>query len=290
MKYIISLIFLVVNTFAFDAFISVDELKQNLKNENLIILDVNSKADYKQSHIDGALHVDISDFIENKTRVKRKPFHKILQKEFIDLGINNNSEIVIYSRSTKKDQLNSSYLAFVLIQSGFNSVSILDGGYMAWVFKNNRLVSSEYPKDIIDGIYELTLDNSLLVDSNYIKENQNNAQIIDSRNTNKYFGTKKDINIKKFGHIPSAKSSYYKDKFLDDFILRSDNELDDIFILGLELERDRDLIVYGDDKFTASMNWFILYKKLGFLNAKIYDGSFKEWSELDNSTVLFKWE
>jgi len=289
MKYILTLILLTINIFAYDAFISVDTLKENLNNDKLIILDVNSKIDYEKSHIVGAIHVDIKDFIDKKESSRRTPFFKRLQKTFKKLGINNDSDIVIYSRSTNKDLLNSSYLAFSFIQNGFNSVSILDGGYMAWVFKHNRLVSSEYP-DIEDGNYEIITDNSLFVNTEFVEQNYEDIRIIDSRESSYYFGTKKSLKIKKFGHIPSATSSYYRDKFLDDFLLRSNEDLDDMFLIGLNLDRDEELIIYGDDKYSAIMNWYILYQKLGFTKAKIYEESFKEWSNLDLPTVLFKWE
>lgn len=290
MRYILTLVFLAINIFAYDAFISVDKLKENLDNEKLIVLDVNSKADYEKSHIIGALHVEIKDFIDNKSSIDEVSFAKRLQKAFTNLGINDDSAVVIYSRSNDADLLNSSYLAFTFIQNGFNNVSILNGGYMAWVFKYNRLVSSEYPEDIEDGNYKIITDNTFFVDTDFIKDNLNKIQLIDSRESPYYFGTKKSLEIKNFGHIPNAKSSFYKDKFLNDFSLRSDDEIDTIFIKGLEITKARDIVVYADDKLSAIMNWYILYQKLGFVNTKIYEASFSEWGNLELPTVLFKWE
>ena len=290
MKYILILLLTSFNLFGYDAFISVDTLKENLDNQNLIILDVDDKASYETSHILGAIHVEINDFIYKKTKTEKITLAKRLQESFIDLGINRDSDIVIYSRSSEKNRLNSSYLAFMLIKGGFNSVSILDGGYMAWVFKYNRLVSSDKQRDVEDGNYEIIIDSSLLVNTEFLEQNLYEIQIVDSRSPAYYFGTNKLLNIKSFGHIPNAKSSYYMDKFLSDFTLRDDGEIEDIFILGLDLDRDKELIIYGDDMFMASMNWFILYKKLGYINAKIYENGFSEWGNLELPTVLFKWE
>ena len=293
MKYILSILFLVVNSFAYDAFITVDTLKENLENKKLVILDVNSKSDYDKSHIIGALHVELSEFINTKDALKPLPLAKNVEKQLQKLGINNDSQIVIYSRSSEQEQLSSSYLAFVLILHGFNNVSILDGGYMSWVFKHNRLVSSETSKMVKKSNYDPFVsieDKSLIVTKEYIQSNLENIKILDSRSTSHYFGTTKSLDIKKFGHIPNAKSSYYKDKFLSDLTLRSTEELDDIFILGLSLHRENDVIIYGDSIFSASMNWFILYQQLGFKNTKIYEASFLEWGNVDLSTTMFKWE
>ncbi len=289
MRYILTILFLVINTFAYDAFITVDDLKKSLADNKLIILDVNSRESYDTSHILGALHVEMSNYVNIQDNVKHLPLSLDLQEELRELGINEDSNIVIYSRSSQQEQLNSSYLAFVLIYNGFTNVSILNGGYMAWVFKNNRFVSSSEP-DTIDGFFSTNENPDLIASTQYIQDNLSKLQILDSRLSSYYFGTKKLESTKNFGHIPGAKSSYYKDKFLEDLELRSDKQLDEIFMTGLELDKNKEVIVYGESMYSASMNWYILYQKLGFKKAKIYEASFFEWNNLDLETKSFKWE
>jgi len=295
MKYILLFLLITINSYAYDAFIKPSELEKNLKSETLIILDVNSESDYDKSHIIGALHVDISKLKPSKYKQKRKTLEEVLsnrwtQKYFAELGISNNSDIVIYARSSETDQLHASYLAMVLILSGFENVSILDGGYMGWIFKYNRLVSTEEHEAEEDGTYKINVNPDILVDTKYLENNLYNAQIIDSRDTPYYFGTKKLLKNEGFGHIPTAKSSYYKDKFLDDLTLRADIELEDIYILGLSLDREKEIIVYGQTILDASMNWYILYKKLDYKKVKIYRNGFKEWDEKGLHTTMFSWE
>ena len=64
MKYILLLIYLTFNAFAYDAFISPKKLHTSLNNNNLIILDVSSYSSYKKSHITGAIHLDINNFTD----------------------------------------------------------------------------------------------------------------------------------------------------------------------------------------------------------------------------------
>jgi len=289
MKYILLLLLITINTYAYEAFISASDLKANIDNPKLIILDVNSLSSYEKSHIKGALHVDIKHYtskIENINSILSNIWTK---KRLEKLGIEKDSNVVIYARS--QEQVNASYFAMILILSGFENISILDGGYMTWTFKYNRLVSTEKFSPKSNDSYEVKMNtNNILVNTNYVEDNLYNIQIIDSRDTPYYFGTKKLLSSTYFGHIPSAKSSFYKDKFLDDLTLRKDKDLEDIFVLGLELDRQKDIIVYGDSVFDASMNWYILYKKLGFKNVKIYEGSFKRWDEESLPTNSFKWE
>lgn len=288
MKYILFYLLLAINTYAYDAFISATQLKDNIKNPKLVILDVNSAQSYSTSHIDGALHVDISKFIDSKKDIATILSSIWTQRRLTNLGIQKDSHVVIYARS--QEQLNASYFALILIASGFENVSILDGGYMNWTFKYNRLVSAQSSFSKSDNSYNISINKNIFVDTKYLEDNLLKIQIIDSRDTPYYFGTKKLLTSKNFGHIPSAKSSFYKDKFLDDLTLRSNEELEDIFILGLELDTQKEIVVYGESIFDASMNWYILYKKLGFTNAKIYEDSFKEWDKKGLQTNSFKWE
>jgi thiosulfate/3-mercaptopyruvate sulfurtransferase len=162
---------------------------------------------------------------------------------------------------------------------------------MAWVFEYNMLTTSNPSVALQEGTFIVNENPNILVEINYIKENLQNTKIIDSRETSEYFGITKSPNNKVYGHIPYAKSSYYKDKFLEDLSIKSDDVLEKIFVLGLGLNKDDEVIIYGNTIFSASMNWYILYKKLGFKNAKIYEASFVQWSNSEETTTTqYKWE
>lgn len=289
MKFFLLSILTFINVVAFDAFITPSELKNSLDSKGLIILDVATKKIYKTGHIKNAIHADISKFIDNQKQPLIASKEK-MQNELRNLGINSDSHVVLYSHNTESSVLNSSYLALALIQGGFENVSILNGGYMAWVFECELLVSSKpsYPKN--DG--NMVLHNTnIIVDLDYVKHNISKLKILDARSTMEYFGVEKSHGINTIGHIPKAISSYYKDKFLKDGTLRDKKEIEQIYIEGYELQRDNEIIVYGDTLFSASMEWYILYKYLNFKNTKVYEKSFMEWGNLEDSSVTrFKWE
>ncbi len=289
MKYIILAIITYINLVAFDAFITPDELKNSLNNKDLIILDVDTKEIYKAGHIKNAIHVDVSDFTDIQNPLLMATSEK-REYELSKLGINSNSYVVIYSHNTEHSVLNSSFLALVLIQGGFESVSILNGGYMAWIFEYEFLVSSEsyYPQN--DGNIKLN-DKNFIVDLDYIKNNISKLVILDARSTMEYFGVEKSQGIKAVGHISKARSSYYKDKFLKDGTLRDKQEIEQIYINGHELQHKDEIVVYANTIFSASMEWYILYKYLNFKNTMIYEKSFMQWGNLEDSSVTrFKWE
>ena len=93
------------------------------------------------------------------------------------------------------------------------------------------------------------------------------------------------------GHIKGAMSSFWKDKFLKDETLRSDDELKEIFLTGYGLNSEDEVILYCTGGLEASMNWYLVYSYLGFKNAKIYDASMREWGNIDDTPMeRFKWE
>jgi thiosulfate/3-mercaptopyruvate sulfurtransferase len=216
---------------------------------------------------------------------------EIIQSELKKLGINNNSKVVIYSHNTKKGLLDSSYMAFILLYSGFENLTLLDGGYMAWVFENELLTSKHMPKKKDDGNFTLNINKNILASLDYINDNLTSIPILDARSPQEYYGVERSQKIAKSGHISNAKSSFYADKFLTDTTLREQNELNDIYISGHGLEKSAEVIIYSNNVFSASMEFYILYKHMGFKNAKIYEASLLEWgNSLDLPMTRFKWE
>jgi len=271
-------------------FITPMELKNILDNKDAIIFDTDDLSIYNKGHINGAIHVDVKSF----TYGERNPYKlmksdSIIKDKIINLGVNKKSKVIIYAHNTQSGNLNSSYLAFILITFGFENVSILDGGYMAWVIEYDLLVNKTNVEIDDEGDINL-IPKNISVDAKYLKENIGRNFILDARATPYYYGTKIAKNIKTQGHIPQAKSSFYKNKFLKDGTIRSDDELNDIYIHGFRLSKDDNIIVYGESVYDAVVEWYIVYQKMGFKNAKLYEKSFLEYDALNYEGVRFRWE
>ena len=60
-----------------------------------------------------------------------------------------------------------------------------------------------------------------------------------------------------------------------------------------KMKKDDEVICYCTGGLETSANWYILYQYLGFKNAKIYDGSMRDWGNMDEDDtplVRYKWE
>ncbi|WP_373036812.1 sulfurtransferase [Sulfurimonas sp.] len=292
MKYFLILSLSFLTLLASDAFIQPSELKHLLEDKKLIIIDVADSAIYKTSHIQGAIYCDVTKFIKkenNPYSLMDSP--QIIGQELRNLGINQDSKVVIYAHNTQKGILNTSYLAFVLLYSGFENLSILDGGYMSWVFENERLTSSKKSEAHEEGNLVIKVNQNILATLKSVQNNLATTPMLDARSPKMYYGTERSNKIRTIGHISYAKSSHYEDKFLRDTTLREQKELDEIYIYGHGLKKSDEVIVYGDDVFTASMEFYILYKHMGFKNTKLYEASLLEWgNSLGLPMTRFKWE
>ncbi len=291
MKYFLILIIGLLELAANDAFISPNKLKSSLENENLIMIDVADSKIYKKSHIKGAIHSDISKFIDKKSPYFLLESQQNIQNEIQALGINTNSHVVIYAHNTKEGILNSSYLAFVLTNSGFENISILDGGYMSWIFQNEFLTSTEISTPEDDGNFIVKNTNYALINAQTLQDELSSSTLLDARSPQAYYGVVRSDKINAIGHIQKAKNSYYQYNFLTDSSLRTQNELDEIYINGYEITSNDKIIVYSNNIFSATMEFYVLYNHMGFKNTKLYGAGLLEWSnDLKLAMTRFKWE
>ncbi len=275
---------------ASSAFITVSELKEQFNSKELIIIDVATSDIYATSHIDGALNIDVAQLSRSSEKGTVVSSQDKIQQELSTLGINENSHVVIYSHNINKSILDSSFLAMILISHGFSNVSILDGGFLSWIFENELLISNKKVTLSKETTFKFKKIENLFINSQYIQNNLN-ATIIDSRSEQHYFGLKRSDKSERVGHISSAISSYYKNNFLVDSSLRNSDDLNKIFTIAMNLENQSNIIVYSDTIYTASVNWYILYHHMGYKNTKIYEASFYEWgNNLELPITTFQWE
>ncbi|MEA1955513.1 MAG: rhodanese-like domain-containing protein [Campylobacterota bacterium] len=302
-KYLFFLSFFLSSIFASNAFISPSELKTSLEDKNLIIIDVDKKSLFTKGHIENSVNANVLAFIDKPINVNPNNLQnlslqkkmnlassRVIQKELRRLGINKDSKIIIYDHNTDDGMQKSAFLAFVLIHSGFDDVQILDGGYMSWVFQNQILVSTNISKVEKYGNIEVQPRKQLLINTSYLKKNISKVKILDTRSPRHYFGVLKSNKIDRLGHIPKAMSSFDVDKFHIDYTLRKQEELDAIYLTGHELKNSDEIIVYSDNLINSAMEWYILYKQMGFINTKIYENSLLEWGNNNYPLIKFKWE
>ncbi|MBD3825221.1 MAG: hypothetical protein IE916_12065, partial [Epsilonproteobacteria bacterium] len=218
------------STLLSQGFISPQELNDILYDQNTLLLDVGSKSAYQESHIPGARFIDIDSFYRS---VDSNEPPKLLIAKAADtlssVGVKPSSHAVIYFHNIDKELGKATLLAYLLLKSGVESVSILDGGYLSWIFEHELLATTQMPSaNSHTEMLDIVLDDLITIDEIL---DRNTYILLDSRPTPQYFGVQKARGVKLLGHIPSAQSSFYGDKFLSDGTLRERAELEMMFKL-----------------------------------------------------------
>ncbi|MEN8147681.1 MAG: rhodanese-like domain-containing protein [Campylobacterota bacterium] len=291
MRFLFFLLFIISSAYGAAAFISADALDKLIQDKEIVLVDVGSKKDFEQGHIPGAVHTSITAWRKPVEKHQVMRSSEQIETAMRELGISNDSQVVIYGHNKTKEALKSSYIALAMIVHGLKEVSILDGAYEEWIDEDEqRAVSKKSPIRIL-GNFKAVKNPNVVVDMAYVKKRVNKVPMLEARPAVFYYGTLRSQGVKRIGHIPKAMSSFWKDKFEIDGTLKDDEVLKEIFTDGYKLNPDKEVILYCTGGLEASMNWFIVSQHLKFTKAKIYDASLREWANRDDTPLVrYKWE
>jgi thiosulfate/3-mercaptopyruvate sulfurtransferase len=273
-----------------EPFISAEKLNAILEKGNIVILDVGTKEDYlAKGHIASAVNTQIDEW--------RMPVEKHflmrpqadLVKKISELGISNDSLVVLYGHNQPKEILKASYIALMLKELGHENVTILNGGFAEWTYDNHRAVSNKSEANK-PGIFK-AVKQGKVVEIAYVRQHLNKIPMIEARPPQFYFGTELSDGVKRKGHISGGSSYFWKNSFEEDETIKSKDELTEILVKGMELDPSKEMMVYCTAGLEASMNWYVLTQVLNFKDVKFYDASMKEWGNRDDTPMnTYRWE
>ena len=287
MKFLLTLFITCVYLFSNDAFISSSDLGEKLNAKNLIIIDTTNIKNFKKGHIPNAVQVDITAFRKPVGTYVIMRSSEEIQEAARSLGVNSDSEVVLYGHNKGKDLLKCSYIALALITNGFSNVSILDGGFGDWKyeFEDDKSAVSKKIKKIKYGNFVASFNPNIVVNMDYVKSKMGKTPMIEARRKVYYTGEKQSDGVRRLGHITGAMSSYWRDKFNVDDSLKPDKKLNKIFIAEHKLDPEKEVITYCTGGLEASMNWYLLHQYFGYKDVKIYDASMKQWGNVNDTPM-----
>ena len=195
--------------------VSTEWLSKNLHKVKIIDAswhlkkDRNALNEYKKKHIENAIFLDL-DKISNQD--KNLPHNHFLpkkekwEKNLSELGILNNSRVVIYDNS---DLISSCRIWFQFLYFGHDSnlVCILDGGLKKWMFENRKVTDKEVKN--IPSKYIAKENNHMIKVKSQIKKNIRTKEfvVIDARSKKRFLGLEPEPRPEvKSGFIENSKS------------------------------------------------------------------------------------
>jgi len=248
--------------------IEAKELSNNLNNYK--ILDTRLPEKYSAGHIKGALNMPITLTYDHQ-KIDGKLTNPIkMQKIIRELGLNVDSNVVIYDDGTFFD---AARLFWALEVYGFKNVKLLNTGYDTWALEHYK-VSTTTPK-VTPSKYIAEVNNKRLATKfiTQIATKNPNQIIIDARANEAYVGKKSSAN--RFGHIPKAvgiPATHNINYSTKTSKLKSIKNLKELYN---NIDKKKKVIIYCAIGRISATNYFAL-RELDY-DVSNYDASWKEW-------------
>lgn len=254
-------------------------LLTHLSDPNLRLIDCRfdlaaperGQRDYAAAHIPGAVHLDLDRDLSGPKGQGggRHPLPDLnrLVEQLESLGIGDRHRLVLYDASRGAFACRAWWLLRGL---GLESVSLLDGGYPAWVAAGLP-VTAEIPTYPTTTLTPRPAFRQ--VDQAALKQNKQEAGVvlIDAREADRYRGEREPIDPVA-GHIPGAIVRPWTDATTADGFWRSPAEQRQRWE---DLSPARERICYCGSGVTACVNLFSL--ALAGLEGTLYPGSWSDW-------------
>jgi len=246
--------------------ISTVELNSILNDPDIIIADTRSFKEYSEGHIPGAVHLDLFAFHWiDTTKQGIENFNNQTKTLLSYLGVTPEKKVIFYD-------LVSGMLAargvWMLMYFSHQNTMMLDGGFSKWQ-KENLSIETK-PNGFKPSNFTGKINSEIISGFEYIRDNLENIKILDARSTGEYDGS--TIRAAQSGHIPNSINIDWNQNIKEDGTFKSDEELSKMY----DFPKDTEIVTYCQGAYRAA-NSFLVLKKLGFTNIRVYLGSWGEW-------------
>lgn len=179
--------------------VEVDWVAQHAGDRNLVLLHLDSPADYAAQHIAGARQISDRDFTQGDYDM---PPADTLRTKLAALGVSDDSHVVVYFGRTAAPQ-SATRLVFTLDYLGLGArTSLMNGGLPAWL-RANKPVTTDVPQPVA-GKLTAKATRPIIVDAEFVKTvgQKTGHRLVDGRAPVFYKGIEATHGVE--GHIPGA--------------------------------------------------------------------------------------
>lgn len=224
------------------------------------VVDVRAEAAWRAGHIPGARSFDANVLSATVDGVSNEVLGRdAVATQLGAAGLRSDVTTVVYGDSTTTAPAR---LVWTMHHYGQDDVHLLDGGFAAWRAAGRAAETaaatvapatwaSAEGRDLVDGATVLA------------RRAEPGVYVLDVRTAAEYAA----------GHIPGARN-------VDWNVMVSNGSLvaeSDLRALYADIPREATVFVYCQSGVRASVSWVVL-RHLGYADARLYDGSWSEWS------------
>lgn len=254
--------------------ITTSELNSFLDDPNVIIADTRSFKEYSESHIPNAVNLDLFAFHWiDTTKEGIENFNSQTKNLLSFLGVTPEKKIIFYD--TVSGML-AARGVWMLLYFSHQNAYMLDGGITKW--KKENLPLETKPNGFKPSIFTGKINQDIISGFEYIQDNLDNLKIIDARSTGEYDGS--IVRAAQSGHIPNSINIDWNQNIKEDGTFKNDDELSKLY----DIPKNSKIVTYCQGAYRAA-NTFLVLKKLGFMNVRVYLGSWGEWGNKLNLPI-----
>lgn len=251
-------------------------LQEHLGDADLVVLHVGrDRSEYDAGHLPGARYLALDEIVEQHAdSLNDLAAVDRLQTAFEDVGLGDGARVVLYDGA---GGLLAARVYFTLDYMGHGDhVSLLDGGLERWKAEGRELQQRE--AHAARAVFTPHVQEDVVVTTARMREilGQDGYVLLDARPRAEFEGAVKSDGVAKAGHLPGARSLYWKTLLASDALpaLRGNAELQQIFA-AVGARPEKVVVTYCRTGMQSSFTYFVA-KYLGYKGA-MYDGSVFEW-------------
>jgi thiosulfate/3-mercaptopyruvate sulfurtransferase len=237
-----------------------ESLREEIKKNNVRIIDVRREDDYKTSHITNSVNLPLAKLLNDDSAEN-------IAKLAGDLGISDNTLVVVYDDTFGAL---SSRVVWALQYIGHNNVKLLDVTFSQW--KELGLDIDTKIPEIEKSTHSINIRSDIMATADYLEKvkDKKNVVIIDNRERLNFLEQ----------HIPGAINIPYRTLATDGQIIRTKESMRNL-LKNRGISEDAEIITYCGSVGTLSGLAYYALKSIGIPNVKLYVHSFKEWKSLE---------
>jgi len=247
-------------------------LNEHLK-DRVIVADTRTEQQYLQSHIPGAVWLDLSGLGARTSESALPLLQQELAAKFSTLGITGAEQVVFYDESmgTKAPKA-----LWFLTYAGYRWGRVLHGGFGAWQ-KAGLPVSTEKTGRPAKA-FHVNANPAVLATTDYVAKRIHNATtvILDVRSRDEYSGRDASQHCARSGRIPGAVWLEWTQLLENPLTYRQISELERR-LKEVGATPDKEVLVYCHQGNRAS-NTYLALQILGYARVRNYVGSWHEWA------------
>ncbi|MDP5340925.1 MAG: rhodanese-like domain-containing protein [Litorivicinaceae bacterium] len=266
-------------SFALNAVINSFDLVDLIDANEVIVLDIREQAtEFKAGHIPGSRHLPYTAF--------RGPDHNpgqllsldVLSERLESIGLTPKDAIVIVHDGVTTSDFGAAARVYWTLKSvGFESLSILNGGFRGYQKDGFDLASGDH--EITPTVLALRFNGQWYAGTRDVQDAVEGAEglLVDARLAAFYEGTSWHAAAGRPGAIPGANLIPFE-RFFDAGtpLLKDDGDVLAI-VTDYNLQGPQ-VITYCNTGHWAATNWFVLSEVARIPNVKLYAESMVEWS------------